>query len=32
MPAIGEEWDDRQMAALTTHLRQRFGAEENDGS
>jgi cytochrome c oxidase subunit II len=32
MPAIGEEWDDRQMTALTTHLRQRFGADENDGS
>jgi cytochrome c oxidase subunit 2 len=30
MPAIGEEWDDRQMEALTTYLRERFGAEEAD--
>jgi cytochrome c oxidase subunit II len=28
MPAIGEEWDERQMKALTDHLRQRFSAEE----
>ena len=24
MPAIGEEWDDRQMKALTDHLQERF--------
>ena len=28
MPAIGEEWDERQMKALTDHLKQRFSAEE----
>jgi cytochrome c oxidase subunit II len=32
MPQIGEEWDDRQMNALTAYLRERFGAEEqSDG-
>jgi len=25
MPAIGEEWDERQMNALTEYLKQRFG-------
>ena len=24
MPPIGEEWDDRQMKALTDHLKERF--------
>ncbi|HET8653346.1 MAG TPA: cytochrome c, partial [Gaiellaceae bacterium] len=24
MPAIGEEWDERQMKALTDHLKERF--------
>jgi cytochrome c oxidase subunit 2 len=28
MPQIGEEWDDRQMNALTAYLRERFGEEE----
>ncbi len=28
MPEIGEEWDDRQMDALTDYLRERFGEEE----
>ena len=28
MPAIGEEWDDRQMEALTDYLAERFGEEE----
>lgn len=27
MPAIGEEWDDRQMKALTDYLSERFPAE-----
>jgi cytochrome c oxidase subunit 2 len=27
MPAIGEEWDDRQMKTLTDFLRERFPAE-----
>ncbi|HEU6446492.1 MAG TPA: cytochrome c oxidase subunit II [Gaiellaceae bacterium] len=27
MPAIGEEWDDRQMKALTDYLQERFPAE-----
>jgi cytochrome c oxidase subunit II len=31
MPAIGEEWDDRQMNALTGYLAERFGGEEADG-
>jgi cytochrome c oxidase subunit II len=26
MPAIGEEWDDRQMRALTDHLKEMFPA------
>ena len=26
MPAIGEEWDDRQMQALTDHLKEMFPA------
>ena len=28
MPAIGEEWDDRQMKALTDYLGERFGEGE----
>jgi cytochrome c oxidase subunit II len=28
MPQIGEEWDDRQMDALTAYLRERFGEQE----
>jgi hypothetical protein len=24
MPIVGEEWDDRQMKALTDYLRERF--------
>jgi cytochrome c oxidase subunit 2 len=28
MPAIGEEWDDQQMEALTDYLSERFGEEE----
>jgi mono/diheme cytochrome c family protein len=31
MPQIGEEWDDRQMDALTAYLRERFGEEESGG-
>ena len=32
MPAVGEEWDERQMDALTTYLRERFGEDgEQDG-
>jgi cytochrome c oxidase subunit 2 len=31
MPQVGEEWDDRQMNALTAYLRERFGEEEGDG-
>jgi cytochrome c oxidase subunit 2 len=32
MPRVGEEWDDRQMNALTAYLRARFGEEEqSDG-
>jgi cytochrome c oxidase subunit 2 len=31
MPRVGEEWDDRQMNALTAYLRERFGEEESDG-
>jgi len=31
MPAIGEEWTDAQMDALTTYLRRTFGGGENDG-
>jgi cytochrome c oxidase subunit 2 len=30
MPAVGEEWDDRQMNALTSYLEERF-SEENSG-
>jgi cytochrome c oxidase subunit II len=29
MPAIGEEWDDRQMNALTAYLKERFSEESN---
>jgi len=29
MPAIGEEWDDRQMDALTRYLKERFSEESN---
>jgi cytochrome c oxidase subunit II len=29
MPAIGEEWDERQMKALTDHLRERFRGRQN---
>jgi cytochrome c oxidase subunit 2 len=32
MPAIGEDWDEHQMTALTAYLRERFREEENDGS
>jgi cytochrome c oxidase subunit 2 len=32
MPAIGEEWDDRQMEALTDYLRERFAQEGGSGS
>jgi cytochrome c oxidase subunit 2 len=32
MPAIGEDWDERQMDALTSYLRERFGEEDEDGS
>ena len=28
MPAVGEGWDERQMDALTDHLRERFRVEE----
>jgi cytochrome c oxidase subunit 2 len=28
MPMVGEEWDDRQMKALTDYLSERFGEEE----
>ncbi len=28
MPVVGEEWDDRQMEALTDYLQERFGQEE----
>ena len=28
MPAIGEEWDERQMKALTDYLAERFGEGE----
>ena len=28
MPAIGEEWDDQQMEALTDYLSERFGEED----
>jgi cytochrome c oxidase subunit II len=31
MPAVGDEWDDRQMSALTDYLRQRF-RQEGGGS
>jgi mono/diheme cytochrome c family protein len=31
MPAIGEEWDDRQMEALTDYLRERFAQEGGSG-
>jgi cytochrome c oxidase subunit 2 len=31
MPRVGEEWDDRQMNALTAYLRERFGEEESNG-
>ena len=30
MPAVGEEWDERQMDALTDHLRERFRQQEQD--
>ena len=29
MPVVGEEWDDRQMKALTDYLSERFGEEES---
>ena len=29
MPVVGEEWDDRQMKALTDYLTERFGEEES---
>jgi mono/diheme cytochrome c family protein len=28
MPVVGEEWDERQMKALTDYLDQRFGDTE----
>jgi cytochrome c oxidase subunit II len=31
MPVIGEEWDDRQMEALTDYLRERFREEAPSG-
>jgi len=31
MPAVGEEWDDRQMDALTSYLRKRFAEEGQSG-
>jgi cytochrome c oxidase subunit 2 len=31
MPAIGEEWDDQHMEALTDYLTQRFGEEQSGG-
>jgi cytochrome c oxidase subunit II len=31
MPAVGEGWDDRQMEALTSYLRERFGQEGGNG-
>ena len=31
MPAIGEEWDDRQMETLTDYLAERFGQEGGSG-
>jgi cytochrome c oxidase subunit II len=31
MPAIGEEWDDQQMEALTNYLRERFREETGSG-
>jgi cytochrome c oxidase subunit II len=31
MPAVGEEWSDRQMRALTDYLRERFGQEAGSG-
>jgi mono/diheme cytochrome c family protein len=29
MPPIGEEWEDRQMKALTDYLRERFPGNES---
>jgi cytochrome c oxidase subunit II len=29
MPAVGEGWDDRQMGALTSYLKERFSEESN---
>lgn len=31
MPAVGEEWDDRQMKALTDYLAERFPEESSGG-
>jgi cytochrome c oxidase subunit II len=31
MPVVGEEWDERQMEALTDYLAQRFGQESREG-
>jgi cytochrome c oxidase subunit II len=31
MPAVGEGWEDRQMDALTSYLRERFGQEGGNG-
>jgi cytochrome c oxidase subunit 2 len=31
MPAVGEGWDERQMDALTSYLRERFGQEAGSG-
>jgi cytochrome c oxidase subunit 2 len=31
MPAIGEEWDDQHMEALTDYLTERFGEEQSGG-
>ena len=29
MPVVGEEWDDRQMKALTDYLRERFSGSSS---
>jgi cytochrome c oxidase subunit 2 len=31
MPAVGDDWSDGQMDALTSYLRQRFGQESGNG-
>jgi cytochrome c oxidase subunit 2 len=32
MPPVGQGWDDRQMDALITYLRERFGQQQEGGS